>query len=82
MPYDAVNMADWQISEAAEKNMPTVDEWQEKLGLETEDVAGPAVMQVLLPRHELHDFAGLVADLPGPETRSAADLGGPRGRLR
>ncbi len=23
MPYDAVNMADWQISEAAEENMPT-----------------------------------------------------------
>jgi len=38
MPYDAVNMADWQISEAAEKNMPTVDEWQEKLGLETEEM--------------------------------------------
>ena len=34
MPYDAVNMADRQISEAAEKNMPTVDEWQEKLGLD------------------------------------------------
>jgi hypothetical protein len=33
MAYDAVNMADWQISEAAEKNMPTPDEWREKLGL-------------------------------------------------
>ena len=33
MAYDAVNMADWQISEAAEKNMPTPEEWGEKLGL-------------------------------------------------
>jgi hypothetical protein len=32
MAYDAVNMADWQISEAAEENMPTPEEWQEKLG--------------------------------------------------
>jgi len=38
MPYDAVNMADWQISEEAEKNMPTPDEWQEKLGLEKEEM--------------------------------------------
>ena len=36
MPYDAVNMADWQISEAAEVKMPTVNEWQERLGLEKE----------------------------------------------
>ena len=28
MPYDAVKMADWQISEAAEKNMPTPEEWK------------------------------------------------------
>ena len=34
MAYDAVKMADWQISEAAEENMPTPDEWREKLGLE------------------------------------------------
>jgi formate--tetrahydrofolate ligase len=27
MAYNAVEMADWQISEAAEKNMPTPDEW-------------------------------------------------------
>ncbi len=38
MPYDAVNMADWQISEAAEKNMPTPDEWREKLGLEKDEI--------------------------------------------
>ena len=30
MAYDAVNMADWQISEEAEKNMPTPEEWAEK----------------------------------------------------
>ncbi len=38
MPYDAVNMADWQISEAAEKNMPSPDEWREKLGLEKDEI--------------------------------------------
>jgi len=26
MPYDATKMKDWQIAEAAEKNMPTSDE--------------------------------------------------------
>jgi len=34
MAYNAVEMADWQISEAAEKNMPTPDEWVDRLGLE------------------------------------------------
>jgi formate--tetrahydrofolate ligase len=38
MAYNAVEMADWQISQAAEKNMPTPDEWREKLGLEKEEV--------------------------------------------
>ena len=38
MAYDAVKMADWQISEAAEKNMPTPDEWREKLALEEDEV--------------------------------------------
>ncbi|OPX35325.1 MAG: formate--tetrahydrofolate ligase [Desulfobacteraceae bacterium 4484_190.2] len=38
MAYNAVEMADWQISEAAEGNMPTPDEWREKLGLEKQEV--------------------------------------------
>ncbi|MBU1708493.1 MAG: formate--tetrahydrofolate ligase [Proteobacteria bacterium] len=38
MAFDAVNMADWQISEAAEKNMPTPEEWTEKLGLQKDEV--------------------------------------------
>ena len=38
MAYNAVEMADWQISEAAEANMPTPDEWREKLGLEKEEM--------------------------------------------
>jgi formate--tetrahydrofolate ligase len=38
MPYDATKMADWQISEAAEKNMPTSDQWREKLGLQSEEM--------------------------------------------
>jgi formate--tetrahydrofolate ligase len=31
-------MKDWQISEAAEANMPTPDEWREKLGLEKNEM--------------------------------------------
>ena len=38
MPYNAVEMKDWQISEAAEKNMPTPKDWQNKLGLLDEEV--------------------------------------------
>ncbi len=34
MAYDATKMKDWQISEAAEANMPSPDEWLDKLGLE------------------------------------------------
>ena len=38
MAYDAVKMKDWQISEAAEENMPAPDEWREKLGLQKDEV--------------------------------------------
>ena len=38
MAYDAVNMKDWQIAEAAEVNMPTPDDWREKLGLEKDEI--------------------------------------------
>jgi formate--tetrahydrofolate ligase len=38
MAYDAVKMKDWQISEAAEKNMPTPDEWREKMGLQKDEI--------------------------------------------
>ncbi len=38
MAYDAVKMKDWQISEAAEKNMPSPDEWREKLGLKKDEI--------------------------------------------
>jgi formate--tetrahydrofolate ligase len=31
-------MADWQISEAAEANMPTADEWREKLGMQPDEM--------------------------------------------
>jgi len=36
--YDAVKMKDWQISEAAEVNMPTPDEWRERLNLEKDEI--------------------------------------------
>ena len=38
MAYDAVKMKDWQISEAVEENMPTPEEWREKLGLQKDEV--------------------------------------------
>ena len=38
MAYDAVKMKDWQISEAAEENMPTSDEWRERLNLEKDEI--------------------------------------------
>lgn len=38
MPFDATKLADWQISEEAEKNMPTPEEWREKLGLHKDEM--------------------------------------------
>ena len=38
MAYDAVKLKDWQISEAAEENMPTPDQWREKLKLEKDEI--------------------------------------------
>jgi len=38
MAYDAVKMKDWQISEAAEANMPSPEEWREKLKLQKDEV--------------------------------------------
>ncbi|HXK62741.1 MAG TPA: formate--tetrahydrofolate ligase [Acidobacteriota bacterium] len=38
MPYDTSVMQDWQISEAAERCMPTPSEWQERLGLEKDEL--------------------------------------------
>ncbi len=38
MAYDAIKMKDWQISEAAEANMPTPDEWRERLNLQKDEV--------------------------------------------
>ncbi|MBZ5672480.1 MAG: formate--tetrahydrofolate ligase, partial [Acidobacteriia bacterium] len=38
MAYDATKMPDWQISEAAEQRMPSPREWQERLGLQQDEV--------------------------------------------
>jgi formate--tetrahydrofolate ligase len=38
MAFDATKMADWQISEEAEKNMPSPEEWREKLGLQKDEM--------------------------------------------
>jgi len=36
--YDATKMQDWQISEAAEPGMPSPPEWQERLGLQADEM--------------------------------------------
>jgi methylenetetrahydrofolate dehydrogenase (NADP+)/methenyltetrahydrofolate cyclohydrolase/formyltetrahydrofolate synthetase len=36
--YDATKLKDWQISEAAEENMPTPDEWRERLNLQKDEI--------------------------------------------
>ena len=38
MPFDATKLADWQISEEAEKAMPTPDQWRERLSLEKDEM--------------------------------------------
>ncbi len=38
MAYDAVELKDWQIAEAAEASMPTPDEWRERLNLEKDEI--------------------------------------------
>ncbi len=38
MAYDATKMKDWQIADAAEANMPTPDEWRERLNLEKDEL--------------------------------------------
>lgn len=38
MAYDATKMADWEISEAAEKNMKSIWQLQEELGLEKDEI--------------------------------------------
>ncbi len=39
MVYDVSKMADWQIAEAAEEQMPTSDEWRKKLGLKKDELS-------------------------------------------
>ncbi len=38
MAYDATKLKEWQIAELAEANMPTPDEWREKLQLQKNEV--------------------------------------------
>jgi len=38
MSYNAVEMKDWQISEAAEKNMPTPEQMREQCGLQKDEI--------------------------------------------
>ena len=38
MPYDPTRMRDYEIAEAAGKNMPSPSDWQERLGLEKDEV--------------------------------------------
>jgi methylenetetrahydrofolate dehydrogenase (NADP+)/methenyltetrahydrofolate cyclohydrolase/formyltetrahydrofolate synthetase len=38
MPYDATKMADWEIAQVTEKNMPSASQWKEKLGLQEHEI--------------------------------------------
>ncbi len=38
MPYDSTRMKDFEIAAAAEKTMPAPTDWQERLGLEKEEI--------------------------------------------
>ncbi|MBI2916466.1 MAG: formate--tetrahydrofolate ligase [Chloroflexi bacterium] len=38
MPYDATNMKDWEIGQAAEVNMPAPEEWRTRLGLQKDEL--------------------------------------------
>jgi formate--tetrahydrofolate ligase len=38
MAYDATKLKDWQIAQAAEENMPTIDEWRERLNLQKDEI--------------------------------------------
>ena len=38
MPYDPTRMADWQISESAEKDMKSIWQLQREIGLEKDEV--------------------------------------------
>ena len=42
MAYDAVKVKDWQIAEAAEVNLPTPEEWRERLNLQ-ESIASESI---------------------------------------
>ena len=38
MPFDATKLADWQISEEAEKKMPAPEDWRDRLGLQKDEM--------------------------------------------
>jgi len=38
MAYDATKLKDWQIAQAAEENMPTIDKWRERLNLQKDEI--------------------------------------------
>ena len=38
MPYDPTKLADWQIAQQAEREMPTPGEWAERLGLKKDEI--------------------------------------------
>ena len=38
MAYDATKLKDWQIAESAEENMPSPDEWRERLNLQKDEM--------------------------------------------
>ena len=70
MPYDATQMQDWQISEAAEQHMPGPREWQERLGLQQDEV-------IPMGRLAKLDFLKIIERLKG-RPRTGNTLKSPR----
>ncbi len=60
MAYDATKLKDWQIGEAAEVNMPTPEEWQDRLGLQK----GQLIPIMRTPKHDFIKIIERLKDKP------------------
>ncbi len=62
MPYDATKMKDWQISEEAEKGMPSHEDWIERLGLKKDELipmgrlAKLDFLKIILKLHKISGY--------------------------
>ena len=63
MAYNAAELADWQISEAAEKNMPVHDEWRNRLGQDGKYIEVTAITPTPLGEGKSTTSIGLIEGL-------------------